>query len=284
MKLKRRFFSGPNRSEKMKKNSTAATLFLALLFVSVFPCALMLCAGPDALFPADNLPKLPDGKRFSLAWNDEFSGDKLDETKWDIPEGPRRDGFWRRDAISLDGKGNLVISAFKDGDKYIDGCVRTKGKFEHGFGYYVARVKLQKQPGHWSAFWLYNASEGNIGNGGRDGAEIDIYEKPSLDMIVYHTIHWDGYGPDHHQSGTKAYVPGVMKGFHTFALLWTEDGYVFYIDGKETWRTDAGGACRKPLYIKLSDEIGIWSGDIKKARLPDPFLVDYVRVYDIVDK
>jgi len=38
-----------------------------------------------------------------------------------------------------------------------------------------------------------------------------------------------------------------------------------------------------PLYIKLSDEIGDWGGDITKAKLPDKFLVDYVRVYDLVD-
>ena len=39
-----------------------------------------------------------------------------------------------------------------------------------------------------------------------------------------------------------------------------------------------------PLYIKLSDEIGNSAGDIKKAKLPDAFLVDYIRVYDVVEK
>ena len=37
-----------------------------------------------------------------------------------------------------------------------------------------------------------------------------------------------------------------------------------------------------PEYILLSDEIGKWGGDIEKAKLPDEFLVDYVRVYDLV--
>jgi beta-glucanase (GH16 family) len=80
------------------------------------------------------------------------------------------------------------------------------------------------------------------------------------------------------------YVPGVMEGWHTFSLCWTPDEYVFYVDGKETWRTKAGGVCQVPLYIKLSDEVGNWAGDIKKAKLPDAFLVDYVRVYDLVEK
>jgi len=232
----------------------------------------------------DFFPPLPEGKTYQLVWHDEFEGDKLDDAKWDVPEGQRRDGWWRRDAIRLDGNGNLVISAFKDGDKYVDGCVRTKGRFEHAYGYYVARVKLQRQPGHWSAFWLYNMSEGNIGNGGRDGAEIDIYEKPWLDFKVNHAVHWDGYGKEHKSVGTQSMVPGLFRGFHTYALLWTPKEYVFYIDKQEVWRTDGGGVCEVPLYIKLSDEIGDWAGDIKKAVLPDFFLVDYVRVYDIVNK
>lgn len=39
-----------------------------------------------------------------------------------------------------------------------------------------------------------------------------------------------------------------------------------------------------PLYIKVSDEVGDWAGDIKKVKLPDEFLVDYVRVYDVEKK
>jgi type II secretion system protein G len=191
--------------------------------------------------------------------------------------------YWSRKAISLDGKGHLVISTFKEGDKFIDGCVRTKGKFEHAFGYYVARIQLQKQPGHWTAFWLYNVSVGKDGNDGCQGTEIDIYEKPWLDDRVQQTLHWGGYGKHHKSSGNVAKVPGVMEGWHTFGLWWKPDEYVFYVDGKETWRTKAGGVCQVPLYIKLSDEIGPWGGDIKKAKLPDQFLVDYVRVYDLVE-
>lgn len=56
------------------------------------------------------------------------------------------------------------------------------------------------------------------------------------------------------------------------------------MDGKETWRTKAGGVSQVPEFMKLSDEIGSWAGDIKKATLPDQFLVDYVRVYDAVGK
>lgn len=237
------------------------------------------------LAPSDVLPAAPDGQTWKLAWNDEFDGEKLDESKWEAVDGPRRAGFWSPKAIALDGKGNLAIKTLKDGDRYLDGCVRTRGKFEHAFGYYVARIRLQKSSGHWSAFWMYNESVGKIGHGGMDGTEIDIMEKPWLDDRVQQTLHWDGYGKEHRSEGFVAKVPGVMEGWHTFSLLWTPDEYVFCVDGKETWRTKAGGVCQVPLYLKLSDELefGGWAGDVRKATLPDEFLTDYVRVYNLVD-
>lgn len=232
----------------------------------------------------ETLPAAPAGKVWKLAWQDEFEGEKLDESKWEIPrDGKRRDAFWMRKAISLDGKGNLVISTFKEGDRYIDGCVRTRGKFEHTYGYYVARIRLQREVGHWPAFWLMGNTVGKVGDEGRDGSEIDIMEKPWQDGRLNHALHWDGYGKDHKSEGKIVDVPGVMEGFHTYALWWSPEEYVFYVDGKETWRSKAGGVCQAPLYIKLSDEVGKWAGDIARAKLPDDFLVDYVRVYDLVE-
>jgi beta-glucanase (GH16 family) len=234
--------------------------------------------------PDDQLPPAPHGKAWQLVWHDEFDGQKLDETKWTYrPDGKRKGGWWSKQAISLDGDGHLVITTFMDGDKPTTGCITTQGKFEHAFGYYVARVKFQKEPGHWSAFWITGPGVNQVGNGGRDGTEIDIMEKPWLDDRVTHNLHWDGYGEHHQHAGTRTSVPGVMEGWHTFSVLWLADEYVFYVDGKETWRSKAGGVCQVPQYMLLSDEIGSWAGDITKARLPDRFLVDYVRVYDLME-
>ena len=248
---------------------------------------LLLMALPARAAPPrdvnDSLPRPPQGKAWKLVWHDEFDGRKLDEKKWDVPEGRRRDGWWSRKAISLDGKGHLLISTLKENGKYLDGCVRTRGKYEHAHGYYVARIRLQDQPGHWSAFWMWGPGVGKVGDEGRDGTEIDIMEKPWLDDRVQHTLHWDGYGKAHKSAGKVSRTPGVMKGFHTFSLLWTPKEYAFYVDARQKWRTSAGGVSQVPQYIMLSEEVGRWAGDIGKAKLPDQVLVDYVRVYDLVD-
>jgi beta-glucanase (GH16 family) len=115
-------------------------------------------------------------------------------------------------------------------------------------------------------------------------AGIDIMEKPWLDDRVTHNLHCDGYGEHHKHEGARVTVPGLMEGWHTFGLLWLPDEYVFCVDGKETWRTDACGICQAPQYMLLGDEIGKWAGDITKAKLPDQFMVDFVRVYDLVEK
>ena len=124
---------------------------------------------------------------------------------------------------------------------------------------------------------------GKVGDGGRDGTEIDIMEKPWRDDRTTQNLHWDGYGKDHKSAGLQFSVPGLNEGFHTFGLYWTPEEYVFYVDGLETWRTSAGGVSQVPEWAKLTEEIGKWGGDIAQASLPDYFTVDYVRVYDVVD-
>lgn len=230
----------------------------------------------------DFLPASVPGKHWKLVWNDEFDGSQLDETKWNrLGDSKRRDGYWIKDDVYVDGKGHLVLRTRQDGDRFTCGAVNTREKFEKCQGYFVARCKLPKQPGHWPAFWLMCPGVGSVGNEGRDGTEIDIFEAPWRDGQLTANLHWDGYGKDHKTAGIKFRVEGVTDGWHTFSLLWTQAEYVFYVDGKEVWRTTGGGVSQVPEFLKLTEEIGTWAGEIKQAQLPDYFEVDYVRVYDL---
>ncbi len=242
----------------------------------------VLTAGGWAQGAGDVLPALPEGQRWELAWSDEFDGTAIDPSKWDVMgDWKRRDGFWVKEDAYLDGQGHLILRTKKDGDRYTCGAIRTRGKFEHRYGYWVCRCQMPKQPGHWPAFWLHADAVGQVGDGGRDGTEIDVMEKPWREDRNTQNLHWDGYGADHQHVGTKFLVPGISEGFHTFSLYWTPDEYVFYVNGQETWRSSAGGVSQVPEYAKLTEEIGEWGGDITQAKLPDQFVVDYVRVYDV---
>jgi len=253
---------------------------VALCFGAV--SAVVLGAGQDAA--REFLPPLPEGKSWKLAWSDEFEGGTIDQSKWELlGDWKRRDGYWVKDDAYLDGQGNLILRTKKDGDRYTCGAVRTRGRFEHQYGYWVCRCQFPKQPGHWPAFWLMADGVGKAGDGGRDGTEIDIMEKPWRDDRTTQNLHWDGYGKEHRSSGLQFSVPGLNEGWHTFGLYWTPEEYVFFVDGLESWRTSAGGVSQVPQFAKLTEEIGKWGGDIAKAQLPDYFTVDYVRVYDVVD-
>jgi len=242
--------------------------------------------GPK-LEPPDALPPAPAGQAWRPVWHDEFDAEKLDDTKWEFLEGKWRAAACTRKAVSLDGKGHLVIRTFKEGEDYFTGVVRTRGKFEHTFGFYVARIQLQKQGGHWSAFWLWNVGTRDAPTleGSPLRFEVDIMERPWTDDRIQHTLHWGPYPKGGKSLGEVARVAGVGQGWHTFAVLWTPDEFVFYVDGKETWRPRGVEVCQRPLYILLSDEAEFagWAGDVRRAALPDEFLTDYVRVYDLVD-
>lgn len=246
-----------------------------LLLLSGFLASLIL---PGMAEP----PPAPSGNAWKITFEDDFKGQRIDDKKWDIHgDNPRKGGWWTKSACKLDGKGNLVILTAREGDKLISGCVETKGKFEQKYGYWECRAKIPKAPGHWAAFWLMCDGVGKVGNDGRDGSEIDIMEVPKRDGTINFAIHWDGYGKDHKVQGSEVKLPEVINDWATYSLLWTPEEYVYYINGKEVWRTKAGGVNQVPVYAMLSTEIGTWAGKIDEKKLPDSFIVDYVRVYDL---
>jgi len=223
----------------------------------------------------------PPAAADNLVWSDEFDGTALDTTKWIYRGlGPRKGGVNVREAVALDGQGHLVLTTRKVGGKYHTGMIATQGKHAWTCGYFECRVEFQAQLGHWSAFWLQSPRLGAVvGDTKQSGTEIDIFEYlVKRGDKIQHTLHWDGYGKHHKSAGHVPGVPGLSKGWHTVGLEWTPKEYVFYVDGKETWRTDKA-VSGTPQYIILSLEVGGWAGDIAKAALPDSVRFDYVRVY-----
>jgi len=72
-------------------------------------------------------------------------------------------------------------------------------------------------------------------------------------------------------------------------MEWYPEMYVFFVDGEETWRSEGGGVCDQPGYLKVTGEISTeewainswWANHPADATYPDSFVVDYVRVYEI---
>ncbi|MEK6793261.1 MAG: LamG-like jellyroll fold domain-containing protein [Spirochaetota bacterium] len=227
----------------------------------------------------------PPSDDYQLVWQDEFNGTALDMSKWMFRvEGPRLRGFATNTMVRLDGSGNAVLSVKRDGDKILIAHVASQNKFETVYGYFECSVRYENSHGaHWSAFWLQSPTTGKfIGDPGRSGVEVDIYECWDPEMgITTHNIHWDGYGKDHKFLGSQTrYIPDLMNGYHTVGLEWTPTEWTFFLDGVKSYTT-ATALSHTNEFIILATEVS--DAQVKIIERISDFsynvYFDYVRVY-----
>lgn len=247
-----------------------------------------------------------DMSRFELVWQDEFDNG-FDETVWqghyvygDEDTQLRDTAWWNREQVSFTQDGCLLLSAAyrEDGPKgagyYSYGMETNPNKnyngrhvgYEQLYGYFEIRCILPKGAGLNPAFWmLTDGMWDDDTDGGVSGCEIDIFEtkysydeKDIFHNSVYHTIHVDSYGEQHKQElQGYFYADDPYNKFNTYGVEWNKDGYIFYINGKETARTDFAGVCEVPLYFIIS--LGVSDEIAQNEFLPSALKVDYVRAY-----
>ena len=239
-----------------------------------------------------------------LVFADEFDGDTLNPAVWKPHDGGgmRKGGYWTLDQTKVE-NGNLVITTQylpngQYGAGWYTGAIDTGGLFETTYGYFECRCILPKGQGLWSAFWLINPDVGKVSDNAENGAEIDIMESPfwhfggQKSWRVTQNIHYSGYSlqTKYHNVGIFSLDNDPYENYNTYGMLWTEDEYIFYINGCEVARTDYGGVSKKPEFMILSCEVDGgegtptfgWSGNIEKNdkdTFRAEFKVDYVRVY-----
>lgn len=279
------------------------------------PLASVILAVVSLFLSVFDLPTVPYGKtvnmdRFELVWADEFNGDSLDTTVWKqsgrVSQSTlRRGGYWNTDMARVhDGDLHIVTEYYPDGYNgngkpgWYTAGIDTQDSFTQCYGYYEVRCILPEGYGLWSAFWMMNHGVGTIGDEGRDGTEIDIFEsayfseKGLKKNSVSSNLHFDGYGEAHQQRNvchTLLTANNPYKEYNTYGLEWNEDGYTFYVNGVKTGKSDFGGVSRNPEWLLLSVEVGgdnavpgeSWAGPSIETdtSLVSDFVVDYVRVY-----
>lgn len=233
---------------------------------------------------------------YSLVFEDEFEGDALNTDVWNY----RRNGSWRggfssESQVSVK-DGNLIIDAeyLTDG-AYGEGWYsgRVNLKEEYCKGYFEIRCKASAGSGFWSAFWIQaeHPYEAEYSKGGVGGCEIDIFEAMSWDETigkdsVTQTVHCAGV--DGEQEGFQSYMLGSFYGnniyeeYNTYGLKWTDDEYIFYVNGVETRRTSfSNGVSEVPEEVIVSLEIpdATKLEGLDKDTYNSEYVIDYVRIY-----
>ncbi len=237
---------------------------------------------------------LPEGKKWKLSWNDEFDGNKLDESKWSY-----RLNFWGKYAdqytdkgVSLDGKGNVVFRPV-----IVDGKLKS--------------AQLQTGALSYDNLDFDSALKNRLDglNGGNPWGEVELwpfkeFDKPKfMHRYGYYEVRvkfqkkdfwwsafwlqspmtgitydparcgiesdimenfvngkltsgniYNGYGKTFKENARINYPYTEDGEYHRFGMEWSKDGYVFYFDGKETTRTSEP-VSHTEQFVLLSTEV-----------------------------
>lgn len=276
------------------KNTISAVFFIGLLG----------CSPTSKKTEDSGSEKLLNG--YELVWSDEFDYKGLpDSTKWGFATQGNESGWgnnelqWYTEARKENARVEndvLKITALRkdEGDKQFTSA-RLFSKADWKYGKFEIRAKLPEGQGTWPAIWMMPGGW-SFNDGGWPGVgEIDIMEHVGYDFGKVHgTVHTEAYN---HSIGTQVgkaiAVENVSTEFHVYAIDWTEDEIIWYIDGEEFFRFENENKTYKEwpfdkrFHLIMNIAIGgNWGGtqgidpNLKEATME----VDYVRVYQRKDE
>ena len=277
--LKRAFTAG-----SVKKAVAALLVVVELIGLTVFD------------YPVRPLGEELDLAGYELVFEDEFEGNALNTAVWDYRgSGPRRGGFNAESQVKVE-NGNMIMTGDYQtdgtyGEGWYTGMIKLKERYCKG--YFEIRCILNEGSGFWSAFWIqadapYTAS---ISKGGVGGAEIDIMESYNDEThkryeSVAQTVHCAGVdgATEGYQSERLGYYKGnnIHEEYNTYGLMWTDEEYIFYVNGVETCRTSFGNGVSEVMEdvivsLEIPDETQLAALD--KETYHTEFIVDYVKIY-----
>ena len=251
-----------------------------------------------------NMVQATDGEEWTVVWADEFDTEGLpDTTKWTYDVG---DWGWGNHELQYYTKakpenarienGHLIIEAHKDENgKWTSARLTTREKVSFTYGRIEFSAKVPAEKGNWSAGWTLGDSYVDELSWPYCG-EIDI-----LESVGYQMDNETGNGTAHASAHSPAYyfklgnqptatteVKNMNGEFHTYAVDWTPESIIAYVDGDEyfvyddtsnelTWPFD------QPQNIILNLTMGGgWGGleGMDESVTSQKMTVDYVRVYE----
>jgi beta-glucanase (GH16 family) len=237
-----------------------------LLIALALPAAALAAPGP------------PPG--YTLAFQDNFNGSTLDQSKWVYRTDTKLLSTQMPSNVSVK-HGDLVVALRKQdvGDShYTGGGIISRQAFH--YGYYEARLKIAAGSGWHSSFWLqrYNGVDTK---GNKATLEMDIIENESSKLTSYSTT-THRWVPPHIARGHKnVTTPDLSRRFHVFGCEYAPDAVRYYFDGKLVQTVDWKGLPQGDVNIwltSIAQAMGASHG-VDDSALPGHMYVDWVRYY-----
>jgi beta-glucanase (GH16 family) len=231
--------------------------------------------------PAQTALKAPE---WVPTFSDEFSQKELEFPKWSVndPWGHARNResqAWVPTAVQLQ-EGNARIAARReparyDGQQreYTSGILTTYGSFAQMYGRFEIRCRIPAGNGFETKFWLLPIPSGDI-------PSIDILQVIGSEPSRPHFANrWGDEKTERSYTGTWN-SPDLSKDFHVFAIEWDKDKIVWFVDGRERFRS-VDGVPHQPMYLVASLAVGGTDAKWPDSSTPFPvfFDIDYVRVF-----
>ncbi len=203
---------------------------------------------------------------------------------------------------ATDGNGNMVLTMLELDDttdlvcyygpcRYTSARLISQDRAEFEYGRIEARVQVPPGgDGLWPAFWALGTDIREV-NWPQTG-EIDIMEYVSrVPNEIFGTIHGPGYSGGAAFGNTQNFADPVAADFHTFAVEWTPDNILWYVDDIQYHQAVPADVApnewvfNHPFFLLLNVAIGgNFGGEISEDIVfPQETLVDYVRVYQAAD-
>ena len=238
-----------------------------------------------ALFPTLNAAAPADRPGWKLTFQDDFDGTSLDLQKWNPndPWGRARNKelqAYVTNAFEVK-DGTLRINAqtgdaVYDGKEraYTSGMMTTYRKFAQQYGRFEIRCRVPKGKGLWPAFWLLPDPLGWP-------PEIDVLETLGHEPNkAYFTQHFRDEQRQRKSDGGSWTGPDFTAGFHEFAVEWSPDRIVWFVDGVERFRSEKS-IPKARMYMLVNLAVGGgWPGSPDDTtQFPSALEVDWVRVY-----
>lgn len=237
-----------------------------------------------------------DSSKWELLWQDEFTGDQLDNTKWQLCK--RATSDWNNTMSNdprllkiKDGALHLygIVNDKKDQDPvpYLTAGVTSKDKFSFQYGKAQVRARFKSAQGAWPAIWMLGNEKKWPANG-----EIDLMEHLNFDDKIYQTVHSEyTVKIDKTNTPKKSGTVDIKKDeWNIYGCEWDNDKIVFTVNHKPTMtypRVPTLGEKQwpfnQPFYFILSMQIGgNWvnkTGPTEPTHYPAGMEIDWVRVY-----